>query len=226
MVAIQPIHVDIADQHTFVFPGLTFKADVQMLAHEAAATVGGYDIPCAELIALVRVLQGSGHDLCVLLQRDELGRQFNFAAQFRKTPAQYLFHAPLRNDQHAGVRNVGCRIATLVHIVIAKHGRAVVEPKRQVKAAILENLFHHAKIVEDFQAARLQTFAARPREISRGFVDNSKIDSTACQLTRERKTGRACADDQNRYFGNVGCRICGHCDSPRTRMIITTRPQR
>jgi hypothetical protein len=109
-------------------------------------------------------------------------------------------------------------MATLVHIVIAKHGRAVVEPKRQMKAAIRKNLFHYAKIVEDFQAARLQTFAARSREKSRGFVDNSKIDSTARQLTRERKTGRAGANDQNRYFGNLGCRIRGHCDSPGARI--------
>jgi hypothetical protein len=46
-----------------------------------------------------------------------------------------------------------------VHVVIAESSRAVVNAKRQVKAAMGKNLADYTQIVEHFQTSGLETLA-------------------------------------------------------------------
>ena len=82
-------------------------------------------------------------------------------------------------------------------ITVADHLRSVIATKRQMKTAAFESLINHTKLVEYFQAARLQTLAARADEIRFRLVDNSKGDAAPSQLASQCKARGACACDQN-----------------------------
>jgi hypothetical protein len=47
---IEYIHLYVAYQHAFVFPGFPFETNVEVFAEKAAASIGGEYIPRCDLV--------------------------------------------------------------------------------------------------------------------------------------------------------------------------------
>src|SRR6185437_4545784 len=106
------------------------------------------------------MVERSGDALTILLEADQLSRQFNMTAVVGKPVSQDLFNAPLRNDQRTCIRDIRRRVAAFVHVTIAENFGAVVATKRQVKAAAGEDFVDDSKVIQNFHAARLQALPA------------------------------------------------------------------
>src|SRR5579864_547282 len=61
-----------------------------------------------------------------------------------------------------------------------------------------ENPVNDPKIIENFHAARLHAFSARPGSILSRFFDDPEVHTSASQIAGENKAGRASANDEDR----------------------------
>ena len=76
------------------------------------------------------------------------------------------------------------------------------QPKLWVELSRGEDRFDDPEIVEYFESARLNAFAARPREGRRRRVDHSKRDASACEIDGEGQPRWSAADNQHCDFAH------------------------
>ncbi len=72
-----------------------------------------------------------------------------------------------------------------------------------MKSTVGQDAIDDAEVIQHFERARLQTFAAGAIEVLGRFIDDADADVAASELTGERETGGAASDDENGKFG--GC---------------------
>ena len=150
------------------------------------------------------MLNRGGDDVFGLLERDEFGGKFDVAAELLEEIPEIFFDAPLRCDQWARVRRAGSGIAAFVHITFDEKSIAIVGTDGQVKLADAEHVVDDAEVVEDFEAAGLETLPFRADKIGRGFVDDAERDVAAREVAGEGEAGGAGAGDQDLGF------VCRH----------------
>ena len=183
MVAVEYVHLDVADQHAFVFPGFSFEAYVEVFAQKASPSVCGEDVLRCDLVRETVPLHGGGHGCFVLFDGDEFGCEFDVVPQDGQVFSQNLFDAELRNDENACIGDFGRGVSAFVRVEIAEDGGAVVAAEGQVEASVGEDLVDDAQVIQEFETAGLESFSPLAGEVGWGLVDDAEWDAAACQVT-------------------------------------------
>jgi hypothetical protein len=111
VVAVQPLGLDIANQHQLDLPRLVLETHAEQLADHAVAALAAHQPAGPDPLRHAGADQRGGYAGGVLDQPGRLGTPLHPAAELGQPLAQELLGSPLRDDQHAGVRasGVGCR---------------------------------------------------------------------------------------------------------------------
>ena len=120
VVTIEYIHLYVAHQHAFVFPGFAFETNVEMFAEKAATSVCGE----VRIAALTWRWSPSRSRVAVtvsviLLDVDEFGGQLDLVSDPARRFLQYLFDAKLGDDEGARIGHIGRGVAAFVHVLVA-----------------------------------------------------------------------------------------------------------
>lgn len=108
------------------------------------------------------IYEGRFNAFALLPESRKLDTEFYTVSALLQAGPKNLFYAPLGNNERTGIRDFRCRLSSFVNVPIAQHLCAFIASRRQVKEAVSQNHIDHSEVIQDLQAAGLQTLPHEP----------------------------------------------------------------
>ncbi len=186
-VAAEPVDLDIADGHELDVRRMAAQTQAERLADGAAAAVAADQVARLDLSLADR----GGHAVGVLAEAAQFGAEFDGYVEVGQPLAQDLLHPPLGDQQAGRVWDVRRGHPSGLGVDLSDHLRSPVLAMRQVGDPGGQHSVDHREVVEHFQAAWAQPFAAGTARELRCPIDDAHRDATPGKIACERQAGRA-----------------------------------
>ena len=104
VIPIEIVHFHIADKHPLRGPCIAFESYPESVPHEAVAAVRADEISHVHALRDALVRKSGRYTVLALLELSQFDTEFHAVPQLFQPRPQDFFHAPLRDDQRARIR--------------------------------------------------------------------------------------------------------------------------
>jgi hypothetical protein len=193
---IEPVERDVGDERADA-ERVAGKADVERMAHEAAAAVGADQISHADLMLSTVVGNARDHRIGILREAGKPATEARAVPQLGEPLAHHRLGPELRDHERAGIRFGRARRAMLHHRRFLAAAIGAIFTLRRIGPAGGGKPIDKPEILQHLLRARLDPLAARTAEGVLVLLDQQERNAPPREIDREREAGRAGTADED-----------------------------